>query len=89
MLCPTDFVILFKQENIYNMESIEVKVQQSLSELENKFEGSTHIEKYKEISKVFDSLVQSGLAQKRGYNLLSATDIHIMDRIHFNVPKSN
>jgi len=67
------------------MESIEIKIQENLVELEKKFEGSKHIKEYNEISKVFNALVQSGVTKKRGYNLLSVTDIHIMDRIRFNI----
>lgn len=67
------------------MESLQEKIQLNIEKYEKEFVESKHIEKYNKISKEFDALVEKGITKRRGNNLLSITDIHIMDRVVFNI----
>ncbi len=67
------------------MESLEEKIKNSVIEYEKEFANSESLKIYTEISEKFEDLVEKGLAKKRGNNLLSVTDMHIMDRVVFNV----
>ncbi len=66
------------------MESLEEKIKNSVEEYEKEFANSESLKIYTEISEKFEDLVEEGLTKKRGNNLLSVTDMHIMDRVVFN-----
>lgn len=66
------------------MEKIENKLIEQIGLLEKKFTNSEETKQFQETSKEFDKLVERGVAQKRGNQLLSATDAHVKSQVWFN-----
>lgn len=78
MFLKTKYKFVFKQENIFNMETtIEKKLNEVLVSSTEKFKNSDMLIKFKEASNEFERLVDLGIVTKRGNNLISITDTHL------------
>ncbi len=65
-------------------KNIEKKVIATIQEMENKLGMKETFLKFKKASDSFDELMEKGLIQKRGNNLLSASDSTQKVRVMFN-----
>ncbi len=66
------------------MAAIEKQVEEEIKILKQQFSGDKTVEEFEKTIDRFEDLVNKGMAQKRGYNLLSATDAHIKSQTWFN-----
>jgi len=71
------FVFLYKQESLFNMETLEKRLINTLKIEVDKYKNNSVLKDFEEASKLFDKLVEKGLAKKRGNNLLSKDDFHL------------
>jgi hypothetical protein len=66
------------------METIEKQVKDQIESLNEKFAQEENVKEFEKTNDQFEELVSKGVAKKRGYNLLSATDAHIKNQVWFN-----
>ncbi len=66
------------------METLEVKVQESIKQFSEKFEGCVKLQEFEKTSREFDLLVEKGIIKKRGNNLLSISDKISKKQVLFN-----
>lgn len=66
------------------MDSLEARFINQIASLSKKFGDNPQAKEFQKASDKFDELVELGLAEKRGYNLLSPTDAHIKSHFRFN-----
>ena len=79
---------MFIQENLCKMENIVENLQQTIKKIEHSFENNSKLKEFEKASIQFEELVKKGLVQRRGYNLMSITDMHL-HRLEFNITNNN
>lgn len=67
------------------MKTVEKQFIEQVESLRRKFAKDVKVNEFEKTSEQFDELVERGVVKKRGYNLLSPTDLHIKTKVRFNV----
>jgi len=66
------------------MESIEKDLKDYIKEYGKKYEGNAELNAYEKMNDDFNALVESGVIEKRGNQLLSTAEIHLKSQVWFN-----
>lgn len=67
------------------MGTIESELKKTLISYQEKFRNDNKILEFESMSKKFDELVEKGLVKKRGNNLLTTSELHIKNKLFFNI----
>lgn len=67
------------------MDKLEDKIRENVQKLEGEFKDNPLFKEYEQTNRNFKTLIEKGVASKRGNNLLSPSDIHIKRQVWFNV----
>lgn len=66
------------------MKTLEKKIRESIKHFEKQFRESAEIKEFEKTSQKFNTLVKEGFVKKRGNNLLSISDRHLIGQVIFN-----
>lgn len=66
------------------MSTLIEKIEQSILKKEQTFEGSIQLKEFEESNQEFEELIEKGLIKKRGNNLLSSAEAHMVSKVFFN-----
>lgn len=67
------------------MPKLEKEIKETLETYQVKFKDNKSVLEFELISKKFDELVEKGLVKKRGNNLLTTSELHIKNKLFFNI----
>lgn len=66
------------------METLEAKMQESIKQFSEKFEECVKLKEFEKTSRQFNLLVEKGVVERRGNNLLSISDKNLNSQVLFN-----
>lgn len=73
-----DTIYLSRPESSFEMGEIEKKIKETLKSAGEGFKNDPVLKEYIQASKDFNILVEKGVAVKRGHNLRSPGDLHLI-----------
>jgi hypothetical protein len=66
------------------MKTLEAKMQESIKQFSEKFEECVKLKEFENTSRQFNLLVEKGVIERRGNNLLSISDENLESQVFLN-----